>query len=106
MTRLAIVAGIRLYREGLAQVLGRSPHFEITATAARPEEVLPSLAELRPDVVLLDMAMPDSLPAVQAIVEAVPGLRTVALAVAEEDDQGLACPGGGGAGAWSPPGAP
>ena len=91
MIRLAIVAGIRLYREGLAQVLGRSPHFEITATAARPEEVLPSLAELRPDVVLLDMAMPDSLPAVQAIVEAVPGLRIVALAVADEDDQVLAC---------------
>src|SRR2546425_12759230 len=37
------------------------------------------------------MAMPDSLPAVQAIVEAVPGLRIVALAVADEDDQVLAC---------------
>src|SRR2546425_11784271 len=37
------------------------------------------------------MAMPDSLAAVQAIVEAVPGLRIVALAVADEDDQVLAC---------------
>ena len=40
MIRVAIVADTRLYREGLAQVLGRDAGLCVVATAARGDEAL------------------------------------------------------------------
>jgi DNA-binding NarL/FixJ family response regulator len=70
--RIVIVADTRLYREGLAQVLGRGAHITVVATAARQDEALARLADLKPDVVLVDAPV-------------------VALGVADDDDDVLGC---------------
>lgn len=91
MTRVLIVAEVRLYREGLAQMLRAERGIEVAATAAGADEAVRALRRLEPDVVLLDLAMPDNTWLVRAIVAAVPGTRIVALAVPEAENEVLAC---------------
>jgi DNA-binding NarL/FixJ family response regulator len=57
-------------------------------------ESAPALAlaiELRPDVLLLDMAMPSSLDAVRNISRAAPDVKIVAFAVADAESEVLTC---------------
>lgn len=91
MIRVAIVADTRLYREGLAQVLGRSSCLSVVATAARRDEALASLPAVQPDVILMDMASPDSCGAVRAILQRLPQARVIALGVFEDGDDVLGC---------------
>lgn len=98
MIRVAIVGDTRLYREGLAQVLGRDLRVRVVATAARRDDALQSLSDLCVDVVLLDMAMPNSLGALRSIVERVPQGRVIALGVAEDGNEVLDCAETGAAG--------
>ena len=84
MIRVAIIADIRLYQEGLAQILGRHPNIKVVATAAGTNGSLSSVSELAPDLVLIDMAMPDSVAAIRRVVAVTPGARVVTLGVAED----------------------
>src|SRR5438094_1123427 len=84
--RVAIVADIRLYREGLARVLERQPNISVVATAATGDGSLAPLAQLAPDLVLIDMAMADSLAAIQRVTVIAPGAKVVSLSVREADD--------------------
>src|SRR6478672_10443654 len=91
MTRVLVVAEIRLFREGLAEMLRAEPEIEVVATAAGADEAVRALRELAPDVALVDMAIPDNKWLVRALVEAVPGACIVALAVPEIEREVLAC---------------
>jgi CheY-like chemotaxis protein len=48
----------RVVREGLALILSLLPGVEVAGTAANGEEALALAAELKPDVVLMDLRMP------------------------------------------------
>jgi DNA-binding NarL/FixJ family response regulator len=89
--RVLIVAEIRLYREGLADMLRPEPDIGVVATAAGADEGVRALRELQPDIVLLDLAAPDNVWLVRALVAAVPGTRVVALGVPENEEEELAC---------------
>src|SRR2546428_2912810 len=91
MIRLLLVADIRLYREGLAQILGREERLSVAGTAADVDGALTSVRDLRPDVVLIDQAMPESLAAVRAICVLAPDIKVVALAVPDMDQHVVAC---------------
>src|SRR5256886_8327397 len=91
MIRVAIVADTRLYREGLAQVLGRAAGLCVVATAARGDEALAALPDLQADVILVDMAMPESRGVVRVILERAPLSRVIALGVVEDEDDVLGC---------------
>jgi len=91
MTRVLVVADIRLFREGLAEMLRAEPEIEVVATAAGADEAVRALRELDPDVALVDMAIPDNKWLVRALVAAVPGACIVALAVPEIEREVLAC---------------
>src|SRR2546427_12154545 len=91
MIRVAIVADTRLYREGLAQVLGRDAGLCVVATAARGDEALAALPDLQADVILVDMAMPESRGVVRVILERAPRSRVIALGVVEDEDDVLGC---------------
>jgi len=91
MIRVAIVADTRLYREGLAHVLGRDSRICVVATAAGCEEALASLPAVQPDVILVDMAMHNSGGVVRVVLMRVPPARVVALGVLEDDDDVLGC---------------
>src|SRR5207245_2622627 len=86
--RVAIVADIRLYREGLARILERQPNISVVATAATSDGSLAPLSQLAPDLILIDMAMPDSPAAIRRVAVAAPGAKVVSLSVREGEDHG------------------
>jgi DNA-binding NarL/FixJ family response regulator len=85
-----LLSDVRLYREGLAQALARLPRMDVVGTST-VGDVITALRELRPQVVLLDIAKRQSLLAVSAIHGAAPDVRVVAFAVADADDEVVAC---------------
>jgi two-component system, NarL family, nitrate/nitrite response regulator NarL len=95
--RVAIIASIRLYREGLAEVLVREG-IEVVGSAADGHAGVGCVRAAQPDVALLDMAMLDGTPIVQTLADSAPGVRVVALGVPETDGDVLACVEAGAAG--------
>jgi DNA-binding NarL/FixJ family response regulator len=76
-----------LFRTGLSSLLSAEPGLEVVAQASGGRMAVRLAAELRPDVVLMDVRMPDlSGPeATKAILEHDPNIRVLALTVASED---------------------
>lgn len=85
-----IVTDIRLYRDGLAQSLGRRSEIRVLGTAVGTEGLAERMGELAPDVVLVDVVVPGSLEAIRAMRDASPSARIVALAVPEAEAEVLA----------------
>ena|SRR5438093_10151078 len=91
MTRILVAASVRLYREGLAAILGRLDSIDLAGTAASRVETVEQIRVLAPEVVVLDTTMSGSVATVRAIVAAAPGTRIVAIAVPEQEEAVLAC---------------
>ncbi len=91
MIRVLIVADVRLYRDGLTQVLERRPGFLVVGSAPDAARALAEAVNLSPDVVLLDMTTPGAASTVQVLAQRVPSLRIVGLAVAESEENVVAC---------------
>jgi len=77
----------RVVREGLAMLLGLLPDVEVVGTAADGEEVLAMAAELRPDVILMDLRMPrvDGVEATRRLRAADPAVKVVVLTTYADD---------------------
>lgn len=88
---VAIVADIRLYREGLARSLEDVGIFRVAATTASADELLAACAHAPPDIVLIDLMLPDGLAAIARVAGAFPEARVVALAVPETEHAVIAC---------------
>jgi two-component system nitrate/nitrite response regulator NarL len=82
-----IAGGVRVYREGLAQVLGQRAGIQVVGVAGTPEELVARARQARPDVVLLDMAMPG----ITAVVRELGGTATVAFSVSDSEAGLVAC---------------
>ena len=68
-------------REGLARLLENTEGIEVAGTAADGEEAVAATLALRPDVVMMDLAMPnlDGVAATRRISAAAPDVRVVVL---------------------------
>jgi DNA-binding NarL/FixJ family response regulator len=77
-----------LFRAGLATMLQAEDGIEVLAQASRGKLGVQLAVELKPDVVLMDLRMPDldGVEATRTIVERQPQARVIALTVATEDD--------------------
>jgi RNA polymerase sigma factor (sigma-70 family) len=90
-TAVAIVSDICLYREGLELVLQRDGRTLVVGTASSREAAMALLAEKRPQVVLIDMAMRNAVDSARRLSHALPAIRVVALALEEVETQIIAC---------------
>jgi DNA-binding NarL/FixJ family response regulator len=81
ITRVALVDDHHLVREGLHLVLASAEGIEIVGEAANRDGVAAMVHATRPDVVVLDLTLPegDALPLVRVLRESHPGLRIVVL---------------------------
>jgi DNA-binding NarL/FixJ family response regulator len=79
--RLLIIDDHAVVREGLEAMLAADPCFAGIATAASTEEALPLCEEFRPDVLLLDLRMPqcDGFSALEIIHHRWPAIRVLVL---------------------------
>jgi two-component system, NarL family, nitrate/nitrite response regulator NarL len=89
MILVLVVGPVRVYREGLAHAFARHDDVQVIGTAASAAEALRQIAELGPDVVLVDVSPPDGVEAARAL-SAAP-VKLVALAAPEDDVSVIAC---------------
>ena len=81
--RVLIVADVRFYRDGLAEVIGRHPRCTVLGTASNRKDAVDRVREAAPDIVLLDAAMDDGLLTAADIVAGMPSAKLVAIALDE-----------------------
>lgn len=91
MTRVLIVASIRLYGEGLAQLLNASGDFTVVGTDSSGREAMERVDQTAPDVTLVDMAVPDLGDISAAFATRSPRIPLVAVGITESDAEVLAC---------------
>lgn len=92
VTRVLIISDVRLYREGLAYVLGRENTVEVVGAFETLDQSLQQRTDARqPDVVLLDTANADVLQDIREVTGVYPGAKMVALGVKRVDSDVIAC---------------
>ena len=86
--RIVIADDHGVVREGLRALLGSESDMEVVGEAATGKEVLERATEVRPDVILMDIQMPDlnGIEATRRILEASPDVGVVVLTMFEDDD--------------------
>ena len=87
--RIVIVDDQRLFAEGLKSILtSRDPGLEVIGIAANGIEALELVVRLKPDVVLMDVQMPemDGVEATRLIHEALPAQRIMMLTTYDDDE--------------------
>jgi DNA-binding NarL/FixJ family response regulator len=88
VTRVLIADDDHLMRAGLAELLTSDPTIEIAGQAASGREAIERTLRLRPDVVLMDVRMPDldGIAATAELTRTAPDTRVLILTTFEEDD--------------------
>ena len=86
--RVMIVDDHSIMRLGLTQVLEQSGEFEVVGQAADGEEAVRVAAQVSPDVIVMDVLMPnkDGVEACREIMESAPETRVVMLTASTEED--------------------
>lgn len=87
MIRVLVVDDHDLFRTGLASLLSSEEGIEVVAQASGGRAAVRLADELRPEVVIMDVRMPDlsGVDATREIVEANPETRVLVLTVSSED---------------------
>jgi DNA-binding NarL/FixJ family response regulator len=86
--RVLVVDDHDLFRAGLASLLGVRPGIEVVAQASGGQMAVRLAAELRPDVILMDVQMPDldGPQATRRILSRHPSIRVLVLSVVSAED--------------------
>ena len=81
--RIALADDHALVREGLRRIIEEQPGWEVVGEAADGREAVSQALELKPDVVIVDLAMPQlgGVDAIQQIVRRLPATRVLVLSM-------------------------
>jgi DNA-binding NarL/FixJ family response regulator len=88
VTRVLIADDDHLMRAGLVELLTADPTIEIVGQASTGREAVEQACRLTPDVVLMDVRMPDldGIAATRELSRTVPGSKVLILTTFEQDD--------------------
>ena len=88
MTRVLIVDDDHLVRAGLVELLADEPDIEVIGQASTGREAVERARRLDPDVVLMDVRMPDldGIGATRELAQVAPRARVLILTTFEQDD--------------------
>jgi DNA-binding NarL/FixJ family response regulator len=86
--RILIAEDHPLYRKGMISLLQSIPEFEVVGEAATGEEAVARTTQLQPDVVLIDLQMPEvnGIEATRRILQESPNVRVLVVTLFEDDD--------------------
>ena len=84
--RIAIVDHYPIFRQGVVQAIGRAKNIVVVAEGATAEDAEHFAREWKLDVLLLEAAVPGSLAAAKAILQAHPNAKVIFLAASEDDE--------------------
>jgi two-component system response regulator NreC len=81
--RVLVADDHHIMREGLRALLAAEPDIDLVGEAGNGRDALALATQLVPDVIVMDVAMPDmnGVEATQQIVDSLPGVRVVALSM-------------------------
>ena len=88
MIKVLIADDQELIRESLKIILERKPDIEVTAAVSDGLEVIRSVREKRPDIILLDIRMPrlDGVSCTKIIKEGYPDIKIIILTTFDDDE--------------------
>lgn len=89
--RLLLIAEVRLYRDGLAQALRRRAEVSVVGLTGEWVAGVQLAVNRTPDVILLDVGVPDVGAVTRALLTHAPAAKVVGLGVAESEEIVLAC---------------
>lgn len=91
-TRILLADDHPVFRYGMRTLLQAESVFEVIGEATTGHEVVAQAAELQPDVILMDLNMPDlnGIEATRRILSAAPQMKILVLTMFDDDDSVLA----------------
>jgi DNA-binding NarL/FixJ family response regulator len=86
--RILVAEDHPLFRKGMISLLSSVPEFEVVGEAATGEEAVARAAQLQPDVILMDLQMPEvnGIEATRRILQESPNVRILVVTLFEDDD--------------------
>ena len=96
-TRVLVADDHAVFRFGMRAMLANAHGFEVVAEASTGEDVVGKAAEVRPDIVLMDIQMPgmNGIEATRKIAQANPEVSVVVVTMFGDDDSVFAAMRGG-----------
>ncbi|MBE9524299.1 MAG: response regulator transcription factor, partial [Chloroflexi bacterium] len=87
MIKLLIADDHHLFRDGLSRIINEIPEFDLRAVAQNGKEALDFALQHQPDVVLMDLHMPEmnGIEATEQILAQNPDIHILILTISEED---------------------
>ena len=86
--RILVAEDHPLFRKGMISLLSSVPEFEVVGEAATGEEAVARAAQLQPDVILMDLQMPEvnGIEATRRILQHDPGVRILVVTLFEDEE--------------------